>query len=222
MKPNELLNLIKTRRSIRIFTGKKVASKDIEKIIEAGIWAPSGCNNQEIKFLVLDKPKEVAQIVDVKPFFQGVSTFILVFCDMSRPRSNWLYIKRPMGRHVPEIDAGLATGNMMQMAESLGIGTCVFNLTKWHFGQSVSKVRFIRKVIRFFRHKYLFQVEQLENNMEYILRRKLKVPNQYKIICGLALGYTKFYPDVKKIKHGTEPIMRGKLENYLIKRSHGK
>lgn len=220
MNTADLLKLIKHRRSIRIFTGEKIASKDIDKIIEAGIWAPSGCNNQEIRFLVLTEPKDVVQMVDVKPFFQGVAAFILVFYDLSLPRSKKLYVKRRQNRHVPELDAGLAVQNMMLMAENLNIGTCVFNLTKWHFGQTVSRVNIFQRILRYLRHKYQFQVESLENNLEYILRKKLKVPAQYKIICGLALGKTKFYPDVTKIYHAGDPIMRQGINHYLIDRKN--
>jgi len=54
-----LLELIKERRSVRIFNGNKVPQEIIMKIIEAGIWAPTGCNNQELKFLVIENEKDL-------------------------------------------------------------------------------------------------------------------------------------------------------------------
>ncbi|MBN2190708.1 MAG: nitroreductase family protein [Candidatus Aureabacteria bacterium] len=45
-----LKHLIKTRRSIRRFKNRNVSRKILLKIIEAGINAPSGLNNQPWKF----------------------------------------------------------------------------------------------------------------------------------------------------------------------------
>jgi len=41
------------RRSIRDYTDKLPKDKDIERILTAGIWAPSGLNNQPWKFKVV-------------------------------------------------------------------------------------------------------------------------------------------------------------------------
>ena len=37
---------IRTRRSIRVFEDESIGKEDIEGILEAGRWAPSGLNNQ--------------------------------------------------------------------------------------------------------------------------------------------------------------------------------
>jgi len=43
-----LMDLIKERRSVRLFNGRKIPREDILSIIEAATWAPTGCNNQEL------------------------------------------------------------------------------------------------------------------------------------------------------------------------------
>ncbi len=48
-----ILDLIKSRRSIRKFKKQLVEDRLIRQIIETGIWAPSGLNNQPWKFIVL-------------------------------------------------------------------------------------------------------------------------------------------------------------------------
>ena len=50
---SKLLDLINTRRSIRFFKNKKIAKEKIDKIIEAGLRAPSSKNSQPWFFLVL-------------------------------------------------------------------------------------------------------------------------------------------------------------------------
>ena len=48
-----MLDLIKTRRSVRKFRPEPVSDDLIETILEAGRWAPSGLNNQAWRFAVV-------------------------------------------------------------------------------------------------------------------------------------------------------------------------
>lgn len=50
----ELTEAIKTRRSIRVFSDAKLEKGVLEKIIEAGNYAPSHCNMQGWKFIFID------------------------------------------------------------------------------------------------------------------------------------------------------------------------
>ena len=54
-----LSSIIKTRRSIRSYTGQKIEEDVLGKILESGLWAPSGCNRQPIEYLVVDDLKDV-------------------------------------------------------------------------------------------------------------------------------------------------------------------
>ncbi|MBU4341978.1 MAG: nitroreductase family protein, partial [Candidatus Altiarchaeota archaeon] len=49
----EILDIIKNRRSVREFLDKEVDDSLIEKILEAGRWAPSGLNNQPWRFVIV-------------------------------------------------------------------------------------------------------------------------------------------------------------------------
>jgi len=51
------LELVKKRRSIRLFKPDAVPDEYIDKIIEAARWAPSGANVQPWEFLVIKKPE---------------------------------------------------------------------------------------------------------------------------------------------------------------------
>ncbi|MCW5199068.1 nitroreductase family protein, partial [Desulfobulbus sp. F3] len=46
MTKQPVLDAIRTRRSIREFTGQPVERSLLLQVISAGIWAPSGLNNQ--------------------------------------------------------------------------------------------------------------------------------------------------------------------------------
>ncbi len=48
-----MLDLIRTRRSVRRFTSREVPEALVEAILDAGRWAPSGKNNQPWRFAVI-------------------------------------------------------------------------------------------------------------------------------------------------------------------------
>jgi len=50
----DFFELVKKRRSVRSFLPQKVEKEKIEKIIEAGLWAPSGTNLQAWKIGVIE------------------------------------------------------------------------------------------------------------------------------------------------------------------------
>ena len=43
---NEVLSAIHARRSTRAFTSQQVSREDLETILEAGLWAPTGMGKQ--------------------------------------------------------------------------------------------------------------------------------------------------------------------------------
>ena len=200
-----LKELIKKRRSIRVFTGKKIPEEYIKKIIEAGIWAPSGCNNQDLRFLILEDMEEIKKF---KPHLQGVSHFILIFADMSLPKSK-MY-KNKHEKNLPYIDTGVALQNMILYAKSIEIDSCICNLSEYHFTitKSISK-----KILN--RIKTFFNLNT-KSSFEYALKNKLKIPEHLKIMCGVALGYGKIELDINTAMHGGKKIMRKSVEEYIL------
>ncbi|MAG08669.1 nitroreductase [Candidatus Woesearchaeota archaeon] len=67
----DILSLIKSRRSVRRFSQKEIPKHIIEKIIEAAIWAPSACDNQGWRFIIIDDDKVKHEIVN-----KGAASFI--------------------------------------------------------------------------------------------------------------------------------------------------
>jgi nitroreductase/Pyruvate/2-oxoacid:ferredoxin oxidoreductase delta subunit len=54
--------LFLSRRSVRNYKEKPVSRKDLEKIIDAGRYAPVGGNRPDVHYIVISDPKEVARI----------------------------------------------------------------------------------------------------------------------------------------------------------------
>jgi len=136
---------------------------------------------------------------------------------MSLPMSQKMYVKYKHEKHLPYIDTGLALMNMVLYAKSRGIDSCIFNLSEYHFGRLERKTIFKRILNKFKSKMGLHKLA--ENNFEFYLRRKLKIPKHLKIMCGLALGYAKIYPDIHKEIHGWRKVMRDSLESYIIKKN---
>ena len=58
----ELMEAIRTRRSIRSFENSAVPDAHLRRIIEAATWAPSGFNKQPWKFMVIRERAVIDQM----------------------------------------------------------------------------------------------------------------------------------------------------------------
>ena len=82
----DVFTAIKERRSCRNYSPDPVSEEAIEQILEAGIWAPSGLNNQPWKFGVIrDKglKTEMAGLTHYSKIVLSADTLIAVFLDSS-------------------------------------------------------------------------------------------------------------------------------------------
>ncbi len=57
--------LIKGRRSIRVYKDKKVPREEIERVIEVARYAPTGHNSQAVQWLVIDDEGEVRRLSEI-------------------------------------------------------------------------------------------------------------------------------------------------------------
>ena len=60
----DIIDIIKKRRSIRRFKPDLVPEDLVKKIIEAATWAPSACNIQGWRFIIVDDPTIKEEIVN--------------------------------------------------------------------------------------------------------------------------------------------------------------
>jgi len=112
----DISNTIKTRRSIRKYTDKIPSDKEIEAILEAGCWAPSGLNNQPWKFKVLkDKAKDqLSNFTHYGNVLESAPIAICVFLDKST-----MY-----NRDKDLMAIGACIQNMLLQADEMGLATC--------------------------------------------------------------------------------------------------
>jgi len=67
---NTLLELVKSRQSDRAYLDKPVEMEKLDRILEAARLAPSACNAQPWKFIVVINPEKRSQIADAVSYFQ--------------------------------------------------------------------------------------------------------------------------------------------------------
>lgn len=62
------MSVIFKRKSVRKFTGEEVSDELIEKLLKAGMQAPSSCNSQPWEFIVVSKPEDKRAISEMHRF----------------------------------------------------------------------------------------------------------------------------------------------------------
>ena len=77
-----VLEAIYGRRSIREFTDKEISREQLHEIVKAGIWAPSGLNNQPWRFVIIKNPEikeQVAQQTHYGHIVRAANALIAVY-----------------------------------------------------------------------------------------------------------------------------------------------
>lgn len=130
--------VLRNRRSVRLYREEPVPEEAIRQIVEAGMWAPSACNKQAGRFLYLDRPECFEAILKngAASFLSSVKQGILVLyddrIDNVEYRDNLL-------------SAAASIENMLLKACDLGVSACwvcnlpskrklrkLFNIPRWY------------------------------------------------------------------------------------------
>ena len=111
-KKEPLIDLIKSRRSIRKFQVKEVPDELLNKVLEAGLWAPSSNHSEPVEFIIVKNEKtkkELSNLSQWSGFLKKAPLNIAVIVKDS---------------HCLIEDGSAAVMSMMLEAHSLGLGTC--------------------------------------------------------------------------------------------------
>lgn len=116
---NEILQAIANRRSTRHYAPDPVPEAALKAVLEAGLWAPTARNAQEIHMTVLRDPELRAAFK--KDLTDYDSAPRLKSFDYQAPVFIFLY--GPADFPYTELDTGIVAENMALAAEALGLGT---------------------------------------------------------------------------------------------------
>ena len=126
----EFLELVRARQSDRAFdSSRKVEQTKIDYILEAARVAPSACNAQPWKIIVVDDP-ELAVKVGQAAAGLGMNKFAknapihFVLVEESANFTSTLGSKLK-GKYYPLMDIGILASHITLAAESLGLGSCI-------------------------------------------------------------------------------------------------
>lgn len=113
-----ILNSIMTRTSVRAYTNQKIEPWKIEKILKAGMSAPTAGNRQPWEFYVVNDTSIIKQFVNVTPFSAPMNEEALtaiVVCGVpaaSVPNYPEYWVQ----------DASAATENILLATHAMGLG----------------------------------------------------------------------------------------------------
>ncbi|MDR0937529.1 MAG: nitroreductase family protein [Oscillospiraceae bacterium] len=192
---NEILRTIRNRRSTRKFSNKQITPEQLDTLLEAAIWAPSGSNSQSWKFTAIQNPEVLQKLNELvrsgfleryepdddypgKKFAKNAA---------ANESYNFYYhaptfiIASNVGGYANAIaDCALGLENVFLAAESLGLGSCYINQLHW-----------------------------LENDApvrEYL--ETLDIPRDHVICASASIGYIAATSNALERKPGTVNIIR--------------
>jgi nitroreductase len=143
MNPDELLKLMQRRRSVRVYKSGKVSNQQLETILEAARWAPSGANTQPWEFVVTRDRKKMKRVREIysnewkqrkledpvhykglkKDYVGDVSVLVLV-CGDARTKQVYLTTRQPADREkLFQASIANAVQQMMLAAANMNLGT---------------------------------------------------------------------------------------------------
>ncbi len=176
-----MLDVIKQRRSIRKFTEDALTREELEEIVEAGRYAPTGGNSQSVHFTVICNQEILAELRDK---VQGAFAAMELRGDLYKSLQNSIRVSK-LGKyvydyHAPVLivvsnqksysnamaDSACALENMMLQATALGIGSCWINQLHW-----LDEDQAVREVLK-----------------------RCGIPEEETICGSLALGKTELHP----------------------------
>ncbi len=132
---NEVLKVLKERRSCRSFLPDRVPEEKLQEILEAGTYAASGMGRQSAIILVVTDPeirkrfaeenRKIAGMPEgVDPFY-GAPVILVVLADRAVPTAIY--------------DGSLVLGNLMNAAQSVGLGSIWIHRAKEEFDSDFGK-----------------------------------------------------------------------------------
>ena len=121
MRRTAFMELAETRRSVRAYKSDAVPEELLQTVLEAGRLAPSACNKQPWRFIVVrnEAGRRALGAAYAREWFWKAPVVIAV-CIL--PKEAWT--RSYDGRNYAMVDGALALDHMTLAAAELGLGTC--------------------------------------------------------------------------------------------------
>ncbi len=125
----DLMEIIKQRTSCRSYQTKALPDEVLKRCLEAARWAPSACNQQPWRFIVI-KDRELRERICAEGFLPGVpmpwakqAPVIIALCSKKTVITHLL---APLlsGINYHLLDLGIAGEHLVLEAQEQGVGSC--------------------------------------------------------------------------------------------------
>jgi nitroreductase len=129
----ELDVCIKGRRSVRAYTDESVSKEQLDAVLEAGVWAPTGMAREPWRFIIIENKELIKYVSDeakeaVKQMMPPLAEKFCTKADIICYNAPMLVLvcteKDAQWGHINLLDSVLAAQNMFLKAYELGLGTC--------------------------------------------------------------------------------------------------
>jgi nitroreductase len=185
MDTRNLLEVIQHRRSARLYKTGKVTDRQLETILEAARWAPSGANTQPWEFVVTRDRKKMKRVREIyarewndrkredpvhykgikKDYVGDVSVLVLA-CGDARTKQVYLTTRQPADREkLFQASVANAVEQMMLAAASMNLGTV------W---------------------------VSVREEVEPELRKLFQVPDELRLLWVVPIGHARSWPRAKR------------------------
>ncbi len=194
MIQNEVLSGLHARRSTRSFQDLQIEPEELDTLLDAAIWAPSGGNNQSWLFTAIQSKEKLLKLNELVK--EGYQHWVpdddypgkLAMRTASQKEGFSFYYHAPtliITSNRPNYenamaDCSLALENVFLAAQSIGIGSCYINHLHWL--RDDGHVR-----------DFLFE---------------LGIPKEHAICSAAAIGYIKKESSPPRRREGTIHIVR--------------
>lgn len=143
----DFLALVKKRQSVRHYSPQEVPREKIQECLEAARLAPSACNSQPWRYIVVDDPERVKAVArkctGLLPINRFAVTAPVILVLLVEPSNlparlgGWL-------KHRPfhYVDLGITAQHFCLQATALGLGTCILG---WFQEEGVKEILSIPK-----------------------------------------------------------------------------
>lgn len=123
----ETLEALTTRRSVRAYQDKPVPAELLDRIIEAGTWAPTGRGLQSPIIIAITNRAVRDQLAHLNGQIMGTSSDPFY----GAPAVLVVLARKDVGTYV--YDGSVVMGNMLNAAHDLGLGSCWIHRAKEEF-----------------------------------------------------------------------------------------
>ena len=121
---NAVIENMVNRRSIRKYKPEQIKDEELQAVIKAGEYAPTGMGMQSPKMVVVQDKETIKLLSDINAKIMGVDSDPFY----GAPVVIWVLADRNVHTYVE--DGSLAIGNMLLEAHALGLGACWIHRAK--------------------------------------------------------------------------------------------